>query len=295
METPTNSIKNFFLLFTNTLKNQYEEREIIQFLYILFEKHFGWGKSEVHLRLGEILSEKDANQLYRDLEDLAANTPIQYITKVAYFSGLELTVGPGVLIPRPETEELVELVIKDHDQEKDTGLAILDIGTGSGCIAITLKLKLGNPDVSAIDVSSAALEIARVNAGRYDCRIRFRQGDIFDPQSLHDLPLYDIIVCNPPYVLESERKVMRPNVLDFEPAAALFVPDNDPMRFNKAITSFASDHLKRQGTLYLEINERFGKEVMEILLLHGFEHIEVIRDIHGRDRFVKGFPSESLF
>ena len=287
MENQPNSIKNFFLLFKNRLKNQYDENESFQFLYILFEKYFGWGKAEVHLRSNDILSDKDASCLYHALFELSCNRPIQYVTGVAFFSGLELTVNPNVLIPRPETEELVERIIKENSQRQDTDLTILDIGTGSGCIAISLKLKLQNAIITAMDVSPLGLEVARENAIRYGCKIRFYQGDILDKEILNDFPTYDIIVSNPPYVLEGERKVMRQHVLDFEPSGALFVPDNDPMRFNKAIAGFASHHLKRLGILYLEMNELFGKEVQELLLLQGFQNIEVIQDIHGKDRFVK--------
>ena len=287
METQQNSIKNFLLLFKNRLKNQYDEKEIIQFLYILFEKYFGWGKTEVHLRSNDVLSKKDASRLNHALFELSCNRPIQYIIGVAFFAGLELTVNPNVLIPRPETEELVGLIIKENSQRQNTNLTILDIGTGSGCIAISLKLKLQNAIITAMDVSSSGLEVARENAIRYGCEIRFHQGDILDQEVLKDFPSYDIIVSNPPYVLQGERNVMKQNVLDFEPFEALFIPDNDPMFFYKAIAGFASHQLKRPGILYLEINELFGKEVRELLLLKGFENIVVIQDIHGKDRFVK--------
>ncbi len=295
MENQSNSIKNFLRLFKNRLKNQYDENEIIQFLYILFEKYFGWGKAEVHLRSNDVLPEKDATRLYHALFELSCNRPIQYITEVAFFAGLELKVNPDVLIPRPETEELVGWIIKENDKRKRTGLTILDIGTGSGCIAISLKLKLPNAIITAMDVSPSGLEIARENANRYGCEIRFHQGNILDPEVLKDFPAYNIIVSNPPYVLEREKEVMRQHVLDFEPAEALFVPDNDPMRFNKAIAGFASHHLTRPGILYLEINELFGNEVRELLLLRGFENAEVIQDIHGKDRFVKAFLSDHSF
>jgi release factor glutamine methyltransferase len=287
MENIPNTIKNFFLLFKNRLKNQYDENEIIQFLYILFEKYFGWGKIEVHLRSNDVLSDKDASRLYHALFELSCNRPIQYITGVSFFAGLELKVNPDVLIPRPETEELVGLIIKENNKRKGTGLTILDIGTGSGCIAVSLKLKLQNAVITAMDVSPSGLEVAMENAKRYGCEIRFHQVDILDQEFLKDFPAYDIIVSNPPYVLEREKEVMRQHVLDFEPAEALFVPVNDPMRFNKAIAGFASHHLARPGILYLEINELFGDEVRELLLRRGFENAKVIQDIHGKDRFVK--------
>lgn len=293
MKKQPDSIKNFLLLFKNQLKNQYDENEIIQFLNILLEKYFGWGKAEVHLRSYDVLSNKDASRLYHALFELSRNRPIQYIIGAAFFAGLELAVNSNVLIPRPETEELVGLIIKENSQRQDTGLMILDIGTGSGCIAISLKLKLQNAIITALDISPSGLEVARKNADRYGCMIWFHQGDILDPEVLKDFPAYDIIVSNPPYVLEGERKVMKQHVLDFEPVEALFVPDNDPMRFNKAIARFASLHLKRPGILYLEMNELFGKEVQELLLLQGFQNIEVIQDIHGKDRFVKALLLDS--
>jgi len=295
MENTPNSVKNFFLLFKKQLKNQYEEKEIVQFLYILLEKYFGWGKADVQLRLNDILSGDDATRIENALFELSSNTPIQYITGTAYFAGIELTVNPDVFIPRPETEELVALIVKENSQRQDAGLTILDIGTGSGCIAISLKLNMQNALITAVDVSPSGLNVARGNAILQGCLIGFQQADILDHVAMKDFPIYDIIVSNPPYVLESERQVMKQNVLDYEPAEAIFVPDDDPMRFNKAIGNFASFHLKRPGILYLEINELFGKEVRELLILQGFEKTEVIRDIHGKDRFVKAMLPEISF
>jgi release factor glutamine methyltransferase len=286
MEILTNSVKYFYQHFKKELKKQYDEKEIIQFLYILFENYFGWGKTEVQLRMENILSGNDSIRMKQALLELSRNKPVQYITGTAYFAGLELIVKPGVLIPRPETEELVERIIQENSPGQEP-LSILDIGTGSGCIAIRLDMKMPNSIVTAIDISPEGLAIAGENARRHGCTILFREGDVLDPLQLKDFPAYDIIVSNPPYVLEKEKKLMKPNVLEYEPAGALFVPDDDPMRFNRAIAEFSYHHLKRPGILYIEINERFGREVTELLSFIGFDEIKLFRDIHGKDRFVK--------
>lgn len=287
MQIPANSLKKISLIFQQKLREQYDEREIAQFLYILTGKYLGWTKTEAHLRFNDVLPEKAATLFLSALSELRMNKPVQYITGSAFFYGLELAVNTGVLIPRPETEELVDLVIRDCREKKGTSLNILDIGTGSGNIAVSLALHLKDAVITATDISQLALDTAAVNADRYGCNIRFIREDTLDPLAASELPAFDIIVSNPPYVLESERKTMRPNVLDNEPAVALFIPDEDPMRFNKAIAGFAVKHLVKKGILYLEINERFGNNVMELLKNSGFQHEDLIRDINGRDRFIK--------
>lgn len=214
---------------------------------------------------------------------LADGEPLQYVTGKAYFCDLVFGVAPGVLIPRPETAELVDIVVNEHFNQK---VKILDIGTGSGCIAIALKHKLPQASVTAIDVSPEALAIARANAERLSTEVHFAEYDIL--LSDNDLGKFDVIVSNPPYVTESERGAMERNVLDYEPATALFVPDADPLRFYRAIADRARHGLLANGgKLYFEINERFGAEMRQMLEDKGFNNVKILTDMYGKERFAE--------
>ena len=196
-----------------------------------------------------------------------------------------------MLIPRPETEEMVRSIAGDYRKTKNTRnskLSIIDIGTGSGCIAISLAKLLKDSTVTAVDVSEKALEIAKKNAEANDVNVNFIKDDILNPknQELIDNQ-YDIIVSNPPYVCESEKNEMRANVLDYEPSAALFVSDNDPLIFYRKILEFAQTHLKTNGEIWFEINEKFGEEMKNLCLEKGFKNVEIIKDFRERDRIVK--------
>lgn len=206
--------------------------------------------------------------------------PVQYVVGHARFCGFDFKVTPAVLIPRPETAQLVDMITDRHSYEKD--LRVLDCGTGSGCIAITLARVLKFPEVTAIDISADALEIARENASRIGADIIFRQKDIL---SL-DLPgEWDVIVSNPPYVLESERTAMESHVLDHEPHQALFVPDTDPLRFYSAILAYASSHLAQRGSVYFEINPIEADRYSSLASSFGFRHTDIVTDMYGRKRF----------
>lgn len=214
---------------------------------------------------------------------LADGEPLQYVTGKAYFCDLVFGVAPGVLIPRPETAELVDIVVNEYFNQK---VRILDIGTGSGCIAIALKHKLPQASVTAIDVSPEALAIARANAERISTEVHFAEYDIL--LSDNDLGKFDVIVSNPPYVTESERGAMERNVLDYEPATALFVPDADPLRFYRAIADRARHGLLANGgKLYFEINERFGAEMRQMLEDKGFNNVKILTDMYGKERFAE--------
>ncbi len=211
---------------------------------------------------------------------LAMGEPIQYVTGTTQFCGLNIGVKPGVLIPRPETEELVEAVTGR------VGINILDIGTGSGCIALALKHICPMATVTAFDISAEALSIASDNARRLGLDVRFEQCDILAKQP--DGRLWDTIVSNPPYVCDEERCEMLPTVSDYEPHIALFVPDSDPLLFYTAITRFATRSLTPGGLLAFEANRRFAFEVEQLLRRSGFDHTEVRQDIFGNNRFVMG-------
>jgi len=213
---------------------------------------------------------------------LIAGEPIQYVLGKAPFYGRYFKVAPGVLIPRNETEELVQLIAQNHQE----AIKILDLGTGSGCIAISLALECPKAEITAIDISEQALAIAKLNATQLKAKLNLVKKDILE----EDLQMgnFDLMVSNPPYVLEKERSLMQSNVLDHEPSLALFVPDSDPLRFYKAIVLQAKQNLNANGYLYFEINEAFGHEVMALMQLEGFSEIQLYQDINGKDRIVYG-------
>lgn len=228
------------------------------------------------------------------------NEPLEYVFNSAQFIDIELYTNSNVLIPRPETEELalkicgdIKSRLQSNKRVGDNFLSILDIGTGSGCIPVYLAKNFPDCNYYAVDISNAALATARSNAERHGCNIHFIKADILnckDGSELGSLKV-DIIVSNPPYVLESEKALMQSNVLDYEPDTALFVPDDDPLKFYRAISNFAAGHLNNGGKLYFEINEKFGAETVQLMRSCGFQEVEVVQDLFGKDRFVVGiFP-----
>lgn len=214
---------------------------------------------------------------------LEHNEPIQYVLGVATFHGHRFRVTPATLIPRPETEQLVDLIVDDHSGRED--LRVMDVGTGTGCIAISLARALKFPQVTAIDVSADALAVAHANAQDLKVRVRFVQADVLT-MPLWQSQSLDIVVSNPPYVCLAERAQMERNVLDYEPAQALFVPDDDPLLFYRAIARQAAQALAPGGRLYLEVNRRFAHDVAALLTTAGFIDARVHRDAYGNDRFV---------
>jgi release factor glutamine methyltransferase len=287
MENKPDSVSNFINKFREELNAAYDRNEIDQFLYILFEEWKGWSRSLVHLKKEEILSVEEGERFRMALADLKRHKPIQYITGTTHFHDLELTVTPDVLIPRQETEELVDLIIKDNANRKNDEFSILDIGTGSGCIALSLQKEFQHSTVHALDNSLNALHIAKINAERNGCKILCYQYDILLKTEQSFFSSYEIIASNPPYIMESEKGEMKENVLEYEPHEALFVPDKDPLVYYKAIAEFASLHLSCPGTLYLEINENFGPEIKTLLLTKEFNSIDIIKDFNEKDRFIR--------
>lgn len=281
------TVKNIIETFRSQLTPIYEEREVRQFIYILFETYLSWTKMQLYATLDTELPDEQTSFFLHALEELKTHKPIQYIISKTWFNGNEYMLTPDVLIPRQETEELCLLVFHDQMNSKYQDLSILDIGTGSGIIAIDLKLRFPYALVTAIDISEKSLSVAKLNADKHRCKIDFQKFDILGYDKMDESKKFDIIVSNPPYVLESESWAMQRNVIDFEPPVALFVPDQDPLVFYAAISDFALKHLIRPGNLYLEINERFGNSIRTMLLRKGFEKVEVIKDIHGKDRLIK--------
>ncbi len=285
METVAKIIKTF----RTELKNIYPPEEINSFIDILLNRFAGINKTEAFLYPDKKLSDEIIKKLTNALEKLKQEYPVQYITGQTEFYGLSFKVSPDVLIPRPETEELVDLIIKNHQNYQK--IKILDIGTGSGCIPVTLKKHLPGAEIFALDISEKALQIAVQNAKINQSQIYFFIDDILNPQEKYNG--FDIIVSNPPYVREKEKKMMRKNVLENEPHLALFVKDDDALIFYRAIINFAKNRLKPKGFIYFEINEALAGELKDLLKLNNFTDIELIKDLFGKNRIIKATKSMS--
>ena len=265
----------------NGLAGVAEPQEVQAMIRIICEDIFNYDQVDVALRQESELPVFAEERVADIITRLRRREPLQYIVGTARFHGHRFKVTPATLIPRPETEQLVDLII---DENTGSDLRVLDMGTGSGCIAISLARALKFARVDALDISRDALAVARENAAALKVgNVRFFESDMLAPQPS---ATYDIIVSNPPYVCWSERDAMEPNVKDYEPGQALFVPDNDPLLFYKAIAPYADQSLERGGRLYLEINQRFGGEVRRLLEDNGFDDVRIIDDSYGKPRFV---------
>lgn len=273
--------------FHNALDLLYPPEEISSFFYLLTEHHLSVDRLENATDPDRSYLKDELLPLYEGLARLKKEEPIQYVVGTTNFMGLILKVNPSVLIPRPETEELVDWVLKSHSLIINESLKIADIGTGSGCIAIALANELVNSCVFALDISSSALEVAKENASENDIKIETIEWDALYGNNawLNDEKL-DIIVANPPYVRELEKKEISKNVLNYEPHSALFVSDQDPLIFYKAIATFAVDNLYESGTLFFEFNEYLGKEMRTMMEDLDFE-IEIKKDLFGKERMLK--------
>ena len=256
-----------------------EPQEVQAMIRIICEDIFNYDQVDVALRQESELPDFAQERVTEIIARLRRHEPLQYIVGSARFHGHRFKVTPAVLIPRPETEQLIDMIV---DENPASDLRVLDMGTGSGCIAISLARALRFAQVDALDVSRDALAVARENAAALKVKVRFFESDMLSPQPP---ARYDIIVSNPPYVCWSERESMERNVLDYEPGQALFVPDNDPLLFYKAIAAYATASLERGGRLYLEINQRFGNEIKRLLEGNGFDEVRIIEDSYGKTRF----------
>lgn len=267
------------------LSGLYSEQEIKSIVNIIYQNVFGTTRSSMLMKAGDLITDNEKVQkIKRYCKKLKSCMPVEYVTGETWFFNCLIKVKRGVLIPRPETEELVDIIIKENKGYKGK---IIDIGTGSGCIAIALSLNFPDSQVIGIDNSRLAIRIASENAKANNAVVNFIQSDIFNIAS-DDIRDAGIIVSNPPYVLNSQRKLMKSNVLDYEPHKALFVPDNDPLRYYRAILALSSDILIPGGSVYFEINEILGKEMLELLLKYNFRNPEILKDLNGKDRFAKG-------
>lgn len=266
----------------------YGSGEVESMVRMLFDAFLGWDTARLLLHLADTIDQSDLLRFHWAVEDLRRFRPIQHIIGYADFCGCRLAVSPDVLIPRPETEQLVEWAITECRSMEATPLRLLDLCTGSGCIAIALAKGLPNADVWAADLSPQALVIAQKNAQHNGVSIHCVEADVFSPQ-LHqalDSEPFDLIVSNPPYVMEHERATMARNVLDHEPAMALFVPDDDPLCFYCAIADFAMQALTPHGSLLMEINETLGSETIALMRQKGFR-CELRQDFCSKDRIIR--------
>lgn len=260
----------------------YPPREVEAMIRVIFEELKGWSQVDILMHKDSELSDYIKDKIARVLERLERHEPLQYVLGAAHFAGRRFRVTPDTLIPRPETAQLVDIITERHAEASD--LRVLDVGTGSGCIAISLALNLRFPQVTATDVSVAALEVARENAATLRARnVTFRQEDIL--RAVPDESSFDIVVSNPPYITRSEAVSMERNVLDYEPPRALFVDDARPLLYYEAIARYAAVALTAGGRLYLEINSRFAEPMRRLLADAGMDDIELQRDINGLYRF----------
>lgn len=269
-------------IFHQQLKEIYIENDIDSLFFIALEYVTSISKIEYILQKEEEISEEKLIELKFILEELTKNKPIQYITKNAYFYGLNFYVNEKVLIPRQETNELVDWVLMSVTHSKP--IKILDIGTGSGCIAITLKKNLPLSEVFAIDISNEAIQVAQKNANNNEVEINFLQKNILEINDLKSN--FDIIISNPPYVLELEKLEMAPNVLDNEPHLALFVPDNNPLLFYEKITEIALKNLTEDGMLFFEINQYLSAETKKMIENKGFKNVTLRKDLQENYRMI---------
>lgn len=269
--------------FTETLAEKFPQREAEQLMRILLEDFFGIDLKRQLMEPDLRIDELQHYQLQQAVNRLLAGEPVQYVTGVARFGELLIKVSPAVLIPRPETKELVQKICVSLPKEKP--LRIWDIGTGSGCIAIALARHFVNAEVIGFDVSEAALQVAKENAESNAAKVTFVQDDVLNPTSEFFTQPVDLVVSNPPYVCDSERTDMEKNVLDWEPEKALFVPDDDPLRFYRKILELAQNQLVPDGQIWFEINERMGEEMLLLCKKMGFAETEILLDFVGKPRF----------
>jgi release factor glutamine methyltransferase len=285
MAVKLQTIKDIRNYISGELSGLYSERESAGISNIIISKVFEMNRVSSLLKENEMLAgRKNTEIIIRYCRKLKTGEPVQYVIGETLFYDCIIRVNPGVLIPRPETEELVDLIVKEN--KGFTG-SIIDIGTGSGCIAVALAVNLPSSKITGIDKSLRAIKTAIKNAELNNSAVSFLEADLFniDPSQIQNA---DIIVSNPPYVRKSEKQFMRRNVLGFEPHRALFVPDNDPLKFYRAILNLAGNVLNPGGSVWFEINEAMGKSVQDLLESYKYRGTKIIKDINGKDRIAKG-------
>lgn len=265
----------------------YDANEATAISHMLLEHITGFGKLE-RLDKKETFFTAEQQHLFENkVKDLLRGKPVQYATSKAWFMGREFFVNENVLIPRPETEELVQWITDDAREANAKSLRILDIGTGSGCIPISLKLALPEADISSCDISNEAITVAKTNAAKLNADVNFLQLDFLDPAQHNKLGSCNVIVSNPPYIPAEEKERLHTNVRDNEPALALFVPDNDALIFYKAIALFGREHLSAGGSIYCELDAAHAIECQSLFQMAGYDHVEIKKDMHGNWRMLR--------
>ena len=293
MRIASNKLQDLIDFYNTELSSVYEPGEINVLVKEACRHYIGFSAADVTARKNENLNQSDILKLYDCCKDLKKNIPLQYILGETIFYGLTFKVNPRVLIPRPETEELVELILKDCEKLTETTLDILDIGTGSGCIPITMKHKLSEANVTAVDISEDALRVAQENALLNKTTVLFNCTDILKQDAEYALDTYDIIVSNPPYIAKKESAQMHERVKNNEPSVALFVENNDATVFYKRIIELCKQHLNSGGKLYFELNPLFANEIKDIAQKSNlFSEIHLVKDLSGNIRFLKASKHE---
>ena len=275
-------------IFLDSLKENLPSREIENIFFELLFFKMNWERVDYLLNKNQKLSQKEVSFFKNCLEKINKNIPVQYITGQANFCNLLIKVNPNVLIPRPETEELVHLILNNHNQ--DSLKEILDVGTGSGCIIIALKKTLPNTNCTAVDISKDAIRTAKANAVLNKVEVDFITKDILDYKN--EEKSWDMIVSNPPYIPISNKKHMHPNVVQNEPSQALFVENEEPLKYYQIISNFANNHLKKNGKIYFEIHEDFANDVVNLLSTKKHFKTTVHNDFQGKKRFVVATKNE---
>ena len=274
-----------------SVNSAYEGDEAKNIAELLLERVTNLALTERIIKKSESLSSEQEKLLLESISRLQDHEPIQYIINECWFAGMKFYVDKNVLIPRPETEELADWVVSESkltiSNRQYANLKVLDIGTGSGCIAIAIKAKLPNVEMWACDISDEALNVARMNADALRTAIDFVSIDFLDTGRRKQLPHVDVIVSNPPYVPQRDKKQMKRNVADYEPSAALFVPDNDPMIFYDAIADFGKKKLNRSGAIYTEIHEHLGERIKNLFRAQGYSSVQLKKDLQGKDRMIR--------
>ncbi|MBK7668934.1 MAG: peptide chain release factor N(5)-glutamine methyltransferase [Sphingobacteriaceae bacterium] len=293
MRIASNKLQDIIAFYNTELSSVYEPGEINSLLQQACKHYINFSPIDITTRKNENLNQSDILKLYDCCKVLKKNIPIQYILGETVFYGLTFKVNSHVLIPRPETEELVELILNDCTTLSETTLDILDIGTGSGCIPITLKYKLPEANVAAIDISQEALQVAQQNTLLNKTTVLFNQADILKQEAEYVLDMYDIIVSNPPYIAKTEALQMHERVKNNEPNIALFVEDNDAAIFYRRIIELCKNHLNAEGKLYFELNPLFANEIKQLAEKSNlFSSAILIKDLSGNTRFLKAIKHE---
>ena len=286
MKIASNKLSDLYEFYKTELVSIYDNDELYAIFELVCEHYLGYSKTDTRLKFQENLNQSDVLKIYDTAKALKTGMPIQYIFGEADFYNLKFKVNNSTLIPRPETEELVDLIIKSQTTDNIAPTTILDIGTGSGCIPIALKKNIPNSKVTGIDISKEALEVAKSNAAKNVADVEFLNLDILSNNT--QLYTYNLIVSNPPYVLNSEAKLMDARVLEHEPHLALFVEDTDPIIFYKRIIDLCTKHLEEKGHLFFELNPMYANDVKKYANDSKiFNFTEIVKDMSGKERFLK--------